>query len=257
MTPEEELKLKRVLVNIIERELSKTLQYKRLEEVMVELEDYKRDPVFSLFLLDSKDMVLARARGAFVMSITRKLGDLYENCIKEIIKHSFKLNNRQISYVAHIAGEERYLDCKISLRDLSSEDREKVSEIIRQIASEQADKYHGKTDFNGLGFEIRYCYQIGDSKRIQADIHMADNLFKNAILPVMLIFCSTSLSSPIQRFRNKSYWTVKEGLQSYKFINDLTGFDFFSFLKEDKQARLTIESIMKKIYAKFRAEETI
>lgn len=250
--------LENILVNIISNELSRVLDYERLETALVELEAYRRDPVFSLFLLDSKDIVLARARGAFIMSITRKLGDLYENCMKEIVKYSLGLTNEQIRYSAHIAGEERSLECKISLRDLRPRHlQQNVRKIIEATASSEAGKYHGKTDFSGLGFEIRYCYQIGDSKRIQADIHMANSLFENNLLPVMLIFCSTSLQSPVRRFRNRSYWSVKEGLESYRFIHDLTGFDFFSFLKSNAGARSVIESIMKKIYAKFRVDEGV
>ena len=248
--------LENILVSIIRHELSRVLEYERLETAQVELEAYRRDPVFSLFLLDSKDMVMARARGAFVMSITRKLGDLYENCIREIVKFSLGLTNEQIRYSAHIAGEERSLECKISLRDIKLRHlQQSIRKIIEATASHEAGKYHEKTDFSGLGFEIRYCYQIGDSKRIQADIHMANSLFEDNLLPVMLIFCSTSLQSPVRRFRSRSYWSTKEGLESYRFIHDLTGFDFFSFLKDDARARSVIESIMKKIYAKFRGDE--
>jgi hypothetical protein len=249
--------LENTLVKIIQRELGKVLQYGRLELSQVEIEAYKNDPVFSLFLLDSKDIVLARDRGAFVMSITRKLGDLYQNCVNEILKYSLGLSSEQIKYSAHIAGEERSLDCRVSLKDLGSEHQQRIRKIIKDITSAHRDKYHGKVDFDGLGFEIRYCYQIGDSKRIQADLHMANNLFENNILPVMLIFCSTSLPGPVRRFRNRSYWTVKEGLESYNFVYDLTGFNFLSFLKEDPKARSVIESIMKKIYAKFEAGQGV
>lgn len=245
------------LISIIKSELEVSLDYERVSSAEVEVERYKTDPVFSLFLLNSKDVVLARARGALVMSITRKLGDLYEKSIKEIVKHQLGLTDAEIRYSARIAGEERSLECRILLKDIKDENiKVKVKQLMNEIILKKREKYERKTDFAGLGFEIRYCYQIGDSKRIQADLHMARNLFKNDILPIMLIFCSTSLQAPVRRFRESSYWTVIEGIKAYSFIERLSGFNFYSFLKDDKDARSAIRFVMDKLLAKFRSERS-
>jgi len=240
------------LVEIIKSELSVSLEYERISQVKLEFERYKTDPVFSLFLMDSEAVALARARGAFVMSITRKLGDLYERSVKEILKDRLCLADSEIRYSAKIAGEIRTLEARILLDDVKEETlRLRVRDIMNETILKAGAKYQAKRDFQGLGFEVRYCYQIGDSKRIQADLHMARNLFENNILPIMLIFCSTSLEDPVKRFRERSYWTVVEGIEAYSFLKELTGFDFYSFLKEDSETRSAIRSVMEKILAKF------
>jgi hypothetical protein len=240
------------LVSLIQTELGVSLGYGRVGATNSEMKRYKTDPVFSLFMMDSKDVVEARARGALVMSITRKLGDLYEHCVKEILKNQLGLNDSQIKYSAHIDEETRSLEARVLLDEIEDEKRKlKVKQVMEALAGEKKLKYHNRTEFAGIGFEVRYCYQIGDSKRIQADLHMADHLFSDNILPVMLIFCSTSLEDPVDRFRKRSYWTVLEGRATYSLLEALTGFDFYSFLKEDPEARGAIESIMGRLLAKF------
>jgi hypothetical protein len=84
----------------------------------------------------------------------------------------------------------------------------------------------------GLALEIRSCYQIGDSKRIQADRDMALALRQISLSPVMLVYCATSLRSPITRL--SQYWCLKEGKDAFDYIHQLTGFNLLGFLNENK-----------------------
>jgi hypothetical protein len=87
--------------------------------------------------------------------------------------------------------------------------------------------------FDGIGFEVRSCYQIGDSKRIQADYDMSLALRADNINPVMLIMCSTLLKSPIARL-SKS-WELYEGMDSFNLISSITNFDLYGFLQANSQ----------------------
>ncbi|PJF31841.1 MAG: hypothetical protein CUN51_02550 [Candidatus Thermofonsia Clade 1 bacterium] len=95
----------------------------------------------------------------------------------------------------------------------------------------------------GTAFEVRSCYQIGDSKRIQADRDMALALKAKDIEPVMLIFCKTSLRAPVIRLRN--YWQLYEGQAAFDFVRTLTGIDLQAFLQQE---RSTIQPIMQRIF---------
>jgi hypothetical protein len=86
----------------------------------------------------------------------------------------------------------------------------------------------------GVAFEVRHCYQTGDSKRTQADEAMARHLLLSGILPVMPLFCSQSNPGIVSRYR--SVWVVKEGLDAYALIRSLTGFDYLGFLKRNRSA---------------------
>jgi hypothetical protein len=98
----------------------------------------------------------------------------------------------------------------------------------------------------GLALEIRSCYQIGDSKRIQADRDMALALRQISLSPVMLVYCETSLRSPIIRL--SQYWCLKEGKAAFDYIHQLTGFNLLRFLNENKSF---IKERMDTIFEKF------
>ena len=53
------------------------------------------------------------------------------------------------------------------------------------------------------------------------------------ILPVMLVFCNTSLRSPLARL-SKS-WELYEGMSSFKLVESITGFNLYNFLQKNSQ----------------------
>src|SRR5262249_20353001 len=85
----------------------------------------------------------------------------------------------------------------------------------------------------GVGMEVRHCYQTGDSKRTQADEAMARHLLLSGILPVMPLFCNQSNPSIVSRY--KSVWVIKQGLKAYDMVKTFSGFDFFDFLKRNRE----------------------
>lgn len=55
---------------------------------------YQQDPVFSIFGLDSEEYLGATLAGGTVTSIHRKIGDIYEACVKTIFMQALNLCSR-------------------------------------------------------------------------------------------------------------------------------------------------------------------
>lgn len=163
--------------------------------------------------------MIARVGGNLVTSLHRKLGDMYEAIFAYLLKESFCLTENELHFSVTV---------KIG-------DREQIRSTDGLI---RKDKFNQNIPpdwmkYEGLGFEIRSCYQIGDSKRIQADYDMSLALKSYEILPVMLIFCNTSLKTPVARL-SKS-WELYEGINSFNLVRSITGFDLYDFLQRNSE----------------------
>ena len=187
------------------------------------------DPAFASFGLDDARYVVARIGGNLITSLHRKIGDMYEEIFRYLLCCRFDLTDEKIRFAVdvHIGDrvQERSSDGFIPMAHVAA------VPLPLLPAGWQSTK--------GLAFELRSCYQIGDSKRIQADWDMALALRDtHKLTPVMLVLCSTSLRSPVDRLKNS--WNLYEGAESFQFIRDLTGFDLRQCL-EKHRAVLTAE----------------
>ncbi|ACK73146.1 conserved hypothetical protein [Gloeothece citriformis PCC 7424] len=191
-----------------------------------------QDPAFGVLGLDDERYIIARVGGNLVTSLHRKLGDMYEALFNYLLQQSFNLNDSELHYSVEVKIGDR-----IQIRSTDGLIRKKyfndnIPESWRQ--------------YQGVGFEVRSCYQIGDSKRIQADYDMSLALKANQILPVMLVFCNTSLRSPLTRL-SKS-WELYEGIDTFNLIRSITGFDLDNFLLTNSQTlKQEINDILSKI----------
>jgi hypothetical protein len=71
------------------------------------LRAYKNDPVFSIFGLDSAEYLGATLAGGTVTSIHRKIGDIYEACVRSIFMQTLNLSATDVTYTAIIrSGDE-------------------------------------------------------------------------------------------------------------------------------------------------------
>jgi hypothetical protein len=194
------------------------------------------DPAFCHFGFNDERYVTARVGGNLVTSLHRKLGDMYEEIFKYLLKLKFALADADLNFAVDVP-----IGGRIQKRSTDGIVRTEFLEGIK--LSGLRDDVMGK---KGLGFEVRSCYQIGDSKRIQADWDMALALEKQGFIPIMLIFCSTSLRSPCLRL-SKS-WNLFEGKATFEFIEELTGFDLYGFFAANHQVlSLTIDNIFAKL----------
>ena len=199
------------------------------------LKSYSQDPVFSIFGLDTVEYLAATFAGGTVTSIHRKIGDIYEACVKIIFMHTLNLPLDKVTYSATIrngdAEETRSADAYLQFDLLPPQTRQRVVEYCKTEVSKLAD--NPRIKLRGVGMEVRHCYQTGDSKRTQADEAMARHLLVSGILPVMPLFCNQSNLTIIRRY--SSIWVIKQGMEAYNLIKTFSGFDFYKFLKRNRE----------------------
>jgi hypothetical protein len=196
---------------------------------------YATDPLFSIWGFDSNEYVTAALAGGTITSIHRKLGDIYQDAVKTIFMATLGQTPAHIAYSAVIVSgtkeENRSADAYLQFDRLKSPARERIVEWCKAELGKLAA--NPKVDLIGVGMEIRHCYQTGDSKRTQADEAMARHLIVAGILPVMPLFCNQSNPTVIARYR--SLWIVKQGMESYDATRIFSGYDFYDFLKRNRE----------------------
>lgn len=194
------------------------------------VERLTRDPLYSIFGLDSPEYAVATLAGGTITSIHRKLGDIYEGCVKSVFMAQLSLSAEQVSYSATImSGEKevtRTTDVYLKFDQLPNG----LRQVVEQYAQKEllALTRSPRINLIGVGMEVRHCYQTGDSKRTQADEAMARHLMLSGILSIMPLFCNQSNPNIVKRYR--SVWVIKEGVESYDLVRAFSGYDFHDFL---------------------------
>jgi hypothetical protein len=199
------------------------------------LSGYQQDPVFSMFGLDSQEYLAATLSGGTVTSIHRKIGDIYEACVKTIFMQALNQSPTDVTYSTIIRSgneeEKRSADAYLQFDKLDAAARQRVSSYcLAEVAKLTSNP---NINLKGVGMEVRHCYQTGDSKRTQADEAMARHLLLSGILPIMPLFCNQSNPGIVARY--KSVWVIKQGLEAYDMIKVFSNFDFFEFLKRNRK----------------------
>lgn len=197
---------------------------------------YQKDPLYSIFGLDSPEYVAATLGGGTITSIHRKLGDIYEQSVATIFAHSLKIDAAHLVYSAKIQSgateETRSADVYIQFDRVKNPEQRKTIEAF--CAAELAKlTTNPKVTLIGVGMEVRHCYQTGDSKRTQADEAMARHLLVSGILPMMPLFCGQSNPGIVSRYR--SVWVIKQAAESYEAVRTLSGYDFYDFLYRNRE----------------------
>lgn len=192
----------------------------------------KEDPAFRYVGFANDKYVIARIGGNLITSLHRKLGDMYQEMFGYLLHATFGVPSIDLLYSVNV-----------DIGDLQQ--KRSTDGLLRSARFgklELKSLPDGWRKAEGIGFEVRSCYQIGDSKRIQADWHMALALQQKNIVPVMLIFCQTSLKSPVARLRKS--WNIFEGHETFAFIEELTGYDLDDFLKRhESQMGEAVEAV--------------
>jgi hypothetical protein len=92
---------------------------------------YQQDPVYSIFGLDSLEYLGATLAGGTVTSIHRKLGDIYEGCVKTIFMQALNLSPTDVIYSTIIRSgdteEDRSADAYLQFDKLDEPARVRVS----------------------------------------------------------------------------------------------------------------------------------
>lgn len=196
---------------------------------------YQQDPVFSMFGLDSPEYLSATLAGGTATSIHRKIGDIYEGCVKTIFMQALKQSPSDVTYSTVIrSGDEeqkRSADAFLRFDRLDAPARKRVTAYCQSEIAKLTP--HPSINLVGVAMEVRHCYQTGDSKRTQADEAMARHLLLSGILPVMPLFCNQSNPGIISRYQ--SVWVVKQGMEAYQMLKTLAAYDFYDFLKRNRE----------------------
>ena len=91
-------------------------------------------------------------------------------------------------------------------------------------------------DLSGNGYAIDTKYRIGsgDAKFIKQTEKNAAILNSMNLKPVLLILRIDSLANPIRAAKSAG-WQILEGIDSFDFIKEQTGYDLYNYLDSKKQ----------------------
>ena len=149
--------------------------------------------------------------------------------------HAFDLAAEDVVYSATIRSgttdQSRSADTYLQFDRLPAEARKRIGKFCQQELQQLTAT--PQIRLIGVGMEVRHCYATGDSKRTQADEAMARHLLVSGILPIMPLFCDQSNPGIVQRYR--SVWVIKQGMQSYDMIREMSGYDLYEFMKRNKK----------------------
>ena len=225
-----------LLLQIAKGELSKILSftpYKNYPGVSSH-EEFRRligqDPAFDFLGLDDERYAVARIGGNLITSLHRKIGDMYESVVQAALTSRFDLAPSELKYSVIVQIGRR--------KQKRSTDGFVPTDRLEGRALPRLPAAWGERQ--GIGLEMRSCYQIGDSKRIQADYDMALALAEQDIVPVMLVFCNTSLRSPTARLAKS--WSLFQGVEAFDFVEELTDFDLRGFFTRNSDELKAIVS---------------
>ena len=225
-------------------ELMKATESGVFDGVPARVAAFSADPTWPHFGFATQEFLQYQAVGNYYTAIFRKIGDLFEGVIQEIVQTQLGISKseqkHEFELVVDGVTQHRSLDVAIDvmkIQDVSK--RKKVTATLEKLTGDKSPK--------ATVIELRGCYMIGDSKRINADEHAAKAARSAGLSPVMLIFCSTSLTSPVKRLRKS--WNLFEGTESYDFVRSVTGFDLQAFFQEISP---DLKSVTDKLLAKFR-----
>jgi hypothetical protein len=186
-----------------------------------ELSELDGDLVYKSFGFATPEYVLVRLMGRVSISIGRRLGEIYDKVLRELLQTKYNLLPEEVSPI--LSGLR--LDLCIKLEDISSENQARVARLVAE--------YLPGTDLqSGLGMEVRYNFNPNDSARLRKDVAMAEYVRDEGLLPVYLVFASISpRAEAIARLR-RAGWNFIIGEPSIQFINELTGINILAILNE-------------------------
>jgi len=191
-----------------------------------ELGELVADPVYSAFGLAVPEYMLIRLMGRMSISVGRRLGELHDKPLREVVATRFGLPMGAVS--PKLKGLE--LDLALRFAELADPDD---ANFIRTEAA--AVGVNVPVDAQGLGIEVRYNFNPNDSARIRKDVDMASHVQAAGLEPVYLVFSSMSprLEDAVPRLE-RAGWKFLHGADAGAFAARVLGLDFGEVLREAK-----------------------
>lgn len=190
------------------------------ETLDLELKQLRSDPVYSAFRLDTEEYAAIRLLGRMSISIGRRLGDLYERLPRIAAQTRFGLTDEQVSPKL---GGRLELDVCIPVSLLSKPDRDSVAQLFATV-------FTGEDLGEGLAIEIRYNFNPNDSSRLRKDCEMTTLIRAQKMFPIYMVFSTSSPRGEAIKRLKKAGWHFLIGIEAYKFLDSVFGFDVFAIL---------------------------
>jgi len=218
---------------------------------------YGADEFYSWIGLDSPSVYAAHKASGGLTSIYRQIGIGSERLLREIIKDSLGLEQEQVEWKYEYQKTKKqmawhYLDARISLKDLKSDDASRVESWLREAKRKTHGNQHVKLD--GAIFEIRQGYKSADSKRQNADLRFGARSYQFGHIPVVAVLSSQVSETVISRYRD-SGMLVLTGLHSedptvstFAFCKQVVGYgleDFF--MRNSDNIKKVMHSLIEKL----------
>jgi hypothetical protein len=221
--------------------LAKVTKDLSIEQFKAEITNLEGDPVYRSFGLATAEYALVRVMGRLSISIGRRLGEIYDKIPRFVTQARFNLTAAE---VAPKVGGSLELDVCIPLARLNSVDAAHVREVV--------SKTFGAADgYSAVAIEIRYNFNPNDSSRLRKDVHMAELLKEQGMLPVYLIFSTISPRDEAIARLKRAGWTFMIGQQASEFMNALIGMDIEVILSSEavkSEVALEMDKIMRTLY---------
>lgn len=192
------------------------------ESYQHELEQLNGDPVYSKFSFNRPEYVLIRFMGRISISIGRRLGEIYDKMPRYIAAARFNLDSSIIAPTY----DNLELDIALRFTDLTGTDQLHVRNVTEEYIAGEL--------LGGLGIEIRYNFNPNDSSRIRKDLLMGQNLVKEGLRPIYLVFSSISPRNDAISRLTQSGWTFLVGDEALSFINDILEVDLQAILDKEE-----------------------
>ena len=186
-----------------------------------ELRQLNSDPLYPKFNFATADYVNIRFIGRMSISIGRRLGEIYDKVPRFLVGARFGLAPSAVAPV--IDGLE--LDICLRFASLAQTDQVYIlSELSKIFPNENFGNYQG------IGIEIRYNFNPNDSSRLRKDVVMAENLAREGLFPIYLIFSSISPRDEAIKRLTGAGWRFVVGREASNLSANLFGLDISTIL---------------------------
>lgn len=205
-----------------------------IETLSDKLED---DPMMSAFNLDHPDIIFVKLASGATTSAHKIIGHLFEDWVEELIEYQFRLTGDDIDYseVVENGNEAPRNPDPVVLFDLIDDtESDRLLDLAQSHDSSMRSFRDDQSNWRGIGLELKNCLQSNDSTRKSGIKDTGDHLSDNNILPVMLVFCSSSNSDVINSYQD--HWKVLEGEEAFEFLNEMTGHDLLWFIRNEQES---------------------
>jgi len=241
-------KYKEILINPVRQCASYNPKFGQNRENGITFQDfqilYGQDAFYHWLGLDNQMMYAAHKAAGGITSIYRQIGIGCEQLIREIFKDYLNISDEDVNWSYQIKEQngktrELSLDGRIVLQSVSDiKKRENIKNWMLEVMLKLGVNEVIADAMTGVVFEVRQGYKSKDSKRQNADLSNALSAYTKTYLPCVMVMSSQIDIDIVNRYTQNQLCVlrgVKNGDttdSTYRFINDVIGFDIVDFMEK-------------------------